>query len=808
MMELVVKEKQPTICLNMIVKNESHIIEKTLEMLCVKIAITYWVICDTGSTDNTVEIIQRFFKNKNIYGELHNCEWKNFSHNRTLALNEAFNKTDLLFIFDADDEIHGDLIIPSVVDCDGYYINFGNKSGLSYRRILLVNNRIKWIFKSVIHEYIECLKPDPLFKSINSEYYVVSGRNGSRNNDPNKYLNDAKILEEAYYEARFNNDPIYLRYGFYCANSYKDAGKANEAIKWYKITLQNDNWVQEKYMCCYFLYLLYLSKQQSENGVPYLIESFKYDNERTECLYMLIQYTFVNKNDAMLSYKYYTNIRDFYETRFLKETEHNKLFVEVDKPNFLLPYYMIIIADKVKEQIPEANDTIKKMFEIIFTKKYNIQNDFYIGNVLYNLQFFIERCYKYPNFIELFQSYIYFLEENNQPLHKYDFLHKYSKYGIIFKSTNTTPSNYLLNVNCKNSNKILFFAGFSSFLWNYTYGLNKPLGGSETSLSNIAKFFPSNFEIYVCGTVCEEQIDNVSYISLDTLKQMEKTVSFYSIIVSRYIGFYELFPEILCYSSYIWAHDIKLLNYGSNTTVNDILLKWNKKITGCVCQTEWHKNLFNQEYPELNSKIFIINNGILVDNFYCKPIKTSNRFIYTSCSERGLYRLVELWPAITDKLPDAELIICSYNQFPNNENEFEVCLNDEIQKYNNIKHVGSLNKTQLYSLMASAEFWLYPTCFSETSCITAMEMLMSEVICLYYPIAGLNDTIGDYGIPVERNNEVDAIMKLTKEQMANIKKRGKEYALTCSYKHRVDEWIKLIKNNDYNDYNDYDNKHK
>ena len=126
-MELIVSEKLPTICLNMIVRNESHIIEKTLEMLCSKISFSYWVICDTGSTDNTCEIITNFFIEKYISGELYNHEWKNFAHNRTLALNKAFNKTDLLFIFDADDEIHGKLYIPTTLDCDGYYLNFGNK---------------------------------------------------------------------------------------------------------------------------------------------------------------------------------------------------------------------------------------------------------------------------------------------------------------------------------------------------------------------------------------------------------------------------------------------------------------------------------------------------------------------------------------------------------------------------------------------------------------------------------------------------------------------------------------------------------
>ena len=63
-MELVIteKEEKQTICLNMIVKNESRIIADSLRKLCDKIKFDYWVICDTGSTDNTIEVIREFFK--------------------------------------------------------------------------------------------------------------------------------------------------------------------------------------------------------------------------------------------------------------------------------------------------------------------------------------------------------------------------------------------------------------------------------------------------------------------------------------------------------------------------------------------------------------------------------------------------------------------------------------------------------------------------------------------------------------------------------------------------------------------------
>ena len=62
---------------------------------------------------------------------------------------------------------------------------------------------------------------------------------------------------------------------FYCANSYKDHGNFQEAIKWYKITLSQNNWNQEKYICCLNLFKCYKRYlHQTETGVYYLVESY------------------------------------------------------------------------------------------------------------------------------------------------------------------------------------------------------------------------------------------------------------------------------------------------------------------------------------------------------------------------------------------------------------------------------------------------------------------------------------------------------------------------------------------------------
>ena len=87
-MELVLNNNtpnsKPTLCLNMIVKNESKIITRLLDS--VLSIIDCYCICDTGSTDNTIQIITDYFKSKNIPGKVVEEPFKNFCHNRNFSL--------------------------------------------------------------------------------------------------------------------------------------------------------------------------------------------------------------------------------------------------------------------------------------------------------------------------------------------------------------------------------------------------------------------------------------------------------------------------------------------------------------------------------------------------------------------------------------------------------------------------------------------------------------------------------------------------------------------------------------------------
>jgi GR25 family glycosyltransferase involved in LPS biosynthesis len=317
----------------MIVKNESHIICKTFDNILKHVPITYWVISDTGSTDNTIELIKSYWKEKNIDGELVEHAWKDFGYNRTKALECAYNKTDYLLIFDADDSFHGDFKIPAVLEKDSYNLKFG--VGFEYVRPLLVNNRRRWKFVGVLHEFLACCEPNAVSATIDGDYHVESGRTGNRSQDPKKYEKDAKVLEMACQTEK--DTSLTDRYAFYCAQSWKDAGEPDNAILWYKKCLTLNNWYQEKYYSCLMIGNLYKQKGENMEALKYWLKTTEYDGERMEGIaeaVHLLRESGINLFVCALYKKY----------RGYQKRPKDKLFIDITKYDSIIEYNTSISA--------------------------------------------------------------------------------------------------------------------------------------------------------------------------------------------------------------------------------------------------------------------------------------------------------------------------------------------------------------------------------------------------------------------------------------------------------------------------------
>ena len=137
-----------TICLVMIVRNEAAVIRRCLES--VKPLIDHWVICDTGSTDDTRRIIQETLAG--IPGELHDTPWVNFGHNRTIALQLARGKADYHLLIDADMTLDTPADFRAALTEDAYMVRYTGPTDYWVER--LVSDRHEWEYVGAAHEYI------------------------------------------------------------------------------------------------------------------------------------------------------------------------------------------------------------------------------------------------------------------------------------------------------------------------------------------------------------------------------------------------------------------------------------------------------------------------------------------------------------------------------------------------------------------------------------------------------------------------------------------------------------------------------
>lgn len=372
----------PTICFITMCKNEEHCIRNTLES--VYKFIDYWIVCDTGSTDNTCNIVTEFFKEKNIPGELFIDEWKGFDKNKTLMFERAYKKTDFVFHLDADDFLVGEFNKELLIDSKDDIYDFNYIRGPSkFKASSLYNNQIKWIYLGVAHNIIRCIDKTNITRSdifINNELWVDNNERGSRKFDPNKYINDALKLKDQFFDNLFEDTHNLMhRSVFYTGQSYMDAGYFKEAIQWYTLyTKLKDTWSEEYFestlrigSCMIHLKMdetkIKIQFEKAMNIFPDRAEPYfilgKYFNEKSNCI---VGYNYLkeayNKDLSSVLTKYILFVNEKNYGKYIND----ELSVSCFWTNQLQEGYQLIneiIDDKDFEDQKERLSINKKHFE-------------------------------------------------------------------------------------------------------------------------------------------------------------------------------------------------------------------------------------------------------------------------------------------------------------------------------------------------------------------------------------------------------------------------------------------------------------
>lgn len=263
--------RRPSICLCMIVKNESAVIERCL--VSVRDLVDHWVISDTGSTDGTQDLIRGALAG--IPGELHDDPWIDFGHNRSLNLTHARGKADYLLLIDADMVLRREGDLPELT-ADSYMVR--HSGDVEYRNKRLIRGNMPWRYVGATHEYLTTDRPE---HQHNLDALVVDhfADGGSRSD---KFERDARLLT-----ADLERDPANTRTVFYLAQTRRDLGERDKAIALYHRRAMMGGWDEEIYFS-----LLQVGELKAEEGdwpgaMDALVAAWEHRPQRLEALYEL-----------------------------------------------------------------------------------------------------------------------------------------------------------------------------------------------------------------------------------------------------------------------------------------------------------------------------------------------------------------------------------------------------------------------------------------------------------------------------------------------------------------------------------------
>lgn len=362
------------LCLNMIVKNESAIITRLFDS--VSALIDCYCICDTGSTDNTIEVIKEYFLKKNIPGKVVHEDFVNFEHNRNFALRACDNMdTDYILLLDADMILN---ITPNfniqkfkaeLPNHMAHYIFQGNQYH-HYKNVRIVKNSPDVSYWGVTHEYVQL--PSNVTYGCGDPKDIFINDVGDGGSKTNKFLRDIELLSKAL-ESNPNND----RYTFYLANSYKDSGQPTQAIKFYEKRIQIGGWFEEIWQSHYRIGMCYEEMGNMAQALFWWYKAFEIHPQRIENLYRIISY-YRQQGQNQLAYELF-HVADLRRGTI---QSLDFLFVEKDVYEYKLDYELSIISYYVNHY----NYNIVKCCMNLFS--YLHLDDWMFRNILSNYKFY------------------------------------------------------------------------------------------------------------------------------------------------------------------------------------------------------------------------------------------------------------------------------------------------------------------------------------------------------------------------------------------------------------------------------------
>lgn len=256
------------------------------------------IVCDTGSVDDTLDIIKRTHQSYICEIPLHifHDEWVNFGHNRTLMMEHArsIEDADYLLVMDTD-EI---LIIESDfskedINADCVMINTPDEH-YTYPRDRIFSNKILWKWIGAAHEYpvSEKMQSKSLAKNLNLKLRPK----------PAGYVKhierNLKLLKED-----FEKNPNDARTLFYIGLSYRDLRNFEKAKEYLMKRYNMENtWDEERWYSLYVTAKINEAERNIETSETLYLKAYEFRPTRAEPLFHISRMLYQNgqRNKAIM----------------------------------------------------------------------------------------------------------------------------------------------------------------------------------------------------------------------------------------------------------------------------------------------------------------------------------------------------------------------------------------------------------------------------------------------------------------------------------------------------------------------------
>lgn len=655
--------------------------------------IDRWTILDTGSTDDTINIINKVLVGKK-QGNLYQEPFINFRESRNRLLDLAGTSCKYNIMLDDTYVVQGDLrSFLTEVRGDQYANSFtlyiqSDDTQYGSNRIIKSNSGLRYIH--TIHEVItdknniNIVIPDNKAKILDGRFDYMEKRTQER-----KQL-DLKLLYEEVEENP--NDP---RAYYYLAQTYNLLEDYENAYKYFlkRAEFTNSGFIQERIDAVF---------------EAARVANFKLGRPWSECISLYEQCYKIDESRPEALY--------FIGIHYYLENDYKKAF----------PYF-------------------KKAFEIGYPThcQYSLKPTL---SFHFCPKFLTKICYQLEEYALGENAARFFLQNNSNNAEDYSEI--LSWYNIFVKLNMYKGPKKLINTYNKPLFVFIADGGFNQ--WAGSNILTTGVGGSETYIIEMARYIQQSgsFQTIVfCNTPeeREEIFENTIYKPLTSYYEFINTTYVDTCIISRFSEYLPVTYKGFTENVYLVVHDL---------TPSGIVIPIEKKLKNIFCLTEWHVEYMTRIFPQLKSITVPFYYGCNSSLELNEERKIPYKFIYSSFPNRGLLQLLQMWEHIYKKEPRATLHIYSDvdNKWSNSvEGEKMQQIRDLLNKYREkpngygIYYHGWVKKSVLEESWKTSDIWFYPCTFMETFCLTALEAAKFKTFVITNDLAALQNTVGNRG---------------------------------------------------------------